>query len=308
MLLLSIVTASEDVPEEDAYLESSNIATDGGKGAKPKKVVPSGVFEPLDRKTCQTKPLEFKFGTVQPRMDKAKVTTLSGAYEMKSGCHGLAIIINNEKFSLKAQSTRRGSSVDEENLKIVLRFLGYKVRIYRDVDSDGMRAIFKEIQMFDHTSYDSLICCILSHGDKDVVYGSNSVRVNIADLTAELNGEKCHKLVGKPKLFFIQACRGDKPQKRVAADGEFLPNTSDFFFSFAVPQGYKAYHHIEKGSWYVTELCRALGEHATHAPLIDIMHLAHQRVAEKCVRTGKGETVIQSPELIYRLRKHVFFF
>ena len=47
----------------------------------------------------------------------------------------------------------------------------------------------------------------------------------------------------KPKLFFIQACRGDKLQKHITVDGESLPNTSDFFFSFVVPRlpGFSTY-------------------------------------------------------------------
>ena len=309
----------EVVKDTRTYAESPNVATDGGprsRAAKPKpikKLTPPEEYEPFDRESCLRKPLEFvkPLGTVYPKVDEIKAIPLSGAYEMKPGCHGLAVIITNENFGVKSLSTRRGTGVDEENLKMMLRFLGYKVHIYHDVDSDGMFSIFKRVQQFDHTPYDSFICCILSHGTKDAVLASNSIQVNIADLTGELNGDKCPKLAGKPKLFFIQACRGDKLQKRITVDGETLPNTSDFFFSFAVPLGYRAFQHTEKGSWYVTELCRAIGEHSIYAPLIEMMHLVHQRVAKECVRFGRGENeiiAIQAPELIYRLRKHVFFF
>ena len=309
----------EVVKDTRTYPESPNVATDGGprsRAAKPKpikKLTPPEEYEPFDRESCLGKPLEFvkRLSTVYPKVDEIKAIPLSGAYEMKPGCHGLAVIITNENFSVKSIGTRHGTGVDEENLKIMFRFLGYKVHVYHDVDSDGMFSIFKKVQEFDHTPYDSFICCILSHGTKDAVLASNSIQVNIADLTGELNGDKCPNLAGKPKLFFIQACRGDKLQKRITVDGETLPNTSDFFFSFAVPLGYQAFQHTEKGSWYVTELCRAIGEHATYTPLIEMMHLVHQRVAKKCVRFGRGENekiAIQAPELIYRLRKHVFFF
>ena len=294
-------------PMEDT--EPQNVTTDGPSArTRTKKVVPLEIIEPLDRKKC-LEPLHFKLiGTVKPKESEIKAMPLSGAYEMGSECHGLAVVINNLNERSTTQSGISETCIDEENLKIVLRYLGYRVYIYRKVESDGMKTIFKEVQLLDHTSYDSFICCILSHGNKDDVYGSNGVRVNISDLTAELNGDKCPQLVGKPKLFFIQACRGDKLQTRVAADGESLPTTDDFFFSFAVPRGYKAFHHEVKGSWYFNELCRALGEHATYAPLIEIMHLVHQRVAEKRAVTDKGEAVVQAPEIIYRLRKHIFFF
>ena len=327
IVLIAILTESTESDSindlevvEDGYLysESATVATDGGPPSqaanlKPdQKLMPPEEFEPFDRKLYLTgEPLQFvhPLGKVHPIVDRVKAIPLSGAYEMKSGCHGLAIIITNKNFS--ENPTRPGTGVDEENLKVMLCFLGYKVHIYRDVDSKGMFSIFKKVQQFDHTPYDSFICCILSHGTKDAVLASNSIQVNIADLTGELNGDKCPKLAGKPKLFFIQACRGDELQKRITVDGETLPNTSDFFFSFAVPLGYRAFQHKEKGSWYVTELCRAIGEHAVYAPLIEMMHLVHQRVAKKCVRFGRGENetiAIQAPELIYRLRKHVFFF
>lgn len=234
---------------------------------------------------------------------EVKTEPLSGAYDMKPGCHGLTVIIN-----IKAHSPRRGASVDEENLKTLFRFLGYKVHIYRDVDLKGVKSILTKVQKFDHSPYDSFVCCILWHGDKDAVHSSDSeMEVNINDLMEQLNGDQCPTLVNKPKLFFIQACCDDKPKKRLASDSGFIPNTSDFFFSFAVQQGYpsKALWRLndhEKGSLYVTELCRALGEHATHAPLIEIMLLVNQHVTEKSASTS------QAPEFVHRLRKHVFFF
>lgn len=297
---------------EDTYPEESNVDVDGGgfllRRANRKRVhvEPSAIFEPLDRRTCQRETLKFQFGEVKPQIvggEKGK--SLSGAYEMKPVCHGLAVIINNENF--KTLGERKGTNIDEENLTILLRFLGYKVRIYRDINSSGMHSIFEEVQQVDHSRYDSFVCCILTHGDnKDVLYGTDDeIKVNIINLTEKLNGDKCKKLRGKPKLFFIQACRGESKQKRIATDGE-LPNTADFFFSFAVPQGYKAYRHETKGSDYVNELCRALSQHATHAPLIEIMNLVHQRVAETSTR--KSKTPVQAPELICRLQKHVYFF
>ena len=57
---------------------------------------------------------------VHPIVDKVKAIPLSGAYEMKPGCHGLAVIITNESFSEKSIGTRHGMGVDEENLKMML--------------------------------------------------------------------------------------------------------------------------------------------------------------------------------------------
>ncbi len=55
-----------------------------------------------------------------------------------------------------------------------------------------------------------LVVFILSHGVADAVYGIDGKLVNIEDLVTLFDGKHCSKLVGKPKLFFIQACQGSK--------------------------------------------------------------------------------------------------
>ena len=63
---------------------------------------------------------------------------------------------------MKSIGTRHGTGVDEENLKMMLCFLGFKVHIYHNVNSNGMFSIFKEVQQFDHTPYDSMTLWMVS--------------------------------------------------------------------------------------------------------------------------------------------------
>ena len=50
----------------------------------------------------------------------------------------------------------------------------------------------------------------MSHGDTGYISGTDEEKVHLKDIQAEFEGDKCPKLQGKPKLFFIQACRGSK--------------------------------------------------------------------------------------------------
>uniref|UniRef100_A0A673XSS8 Caspase family p20 domain-containing protein n=1 Tax=Salmo trutta TaxID=8032 RepID=A0A673XSS8_SALTR len=52
---------------------------------------------------------------------------------------------------------------------------------------------------------DAFVCCILSHGIKEGVCATDGTVVPTIDILSPFNGEKCTILVGKPKVFFIQA-------------------------------------------------------------------------------------------------------
>jgi len=73
--------------------------------------------------------------------------------------------------------------------------------------------VLEEISSRDHSAYDALIVAILSHGNKDGVYGINGEKpdsgfIKLDDITALFDGSHCRSLQEKPKMFFIQACQG----------------------------------------------------------------------------------------------------
>ena len=76
-------------------------------------------------------------------------------------------------------------------------------------------------------------------------------------------------------------------------------STSDFFFAYP---SYVAYRSTDKGSCFITELCRALVTHATDSSLSDIM-------AEVTHKLGEYHTheIMQTSEATTRLGQKVFF-
>lgn len=126
----------------------------------------------------------------------------------------------------------------------------------------------------DHSKMDAFVCCILSHGDKGTVLGTDCKAVLIRDLTKPF--AHCKTLTGKPKLFFIQACQGTELQKRVRRDGRdedkdgeleddaetavslYVPIEADFLIGMATVESYKSFRHTTYGSIYIQELCKEL--------------------------------------------------
>ena len=50
------------------------------------------------------------------------------------------------------------------------------------------------------------VLCVLSHGTRDCVYGSDGRVVSRYTLRDCLNNGNCTAMLGKPKILIIQAC------------------------------------------------------------------------------------------------------
>ena len=281
-------------------------------------------YPPLSTANQTGLTVSYSFGTVKPL--SGEKNSVAGVYEMKSSPHGIALIINNEVF--KKQSKREGTEIDEKNLVQTFRYLGYTVEVHRNCESKKILDIMEDIRQRDHSSYDSFVCCILSHGKAGQIFGSDSVMISLEDITIKLNGDSCKSLASKPKVFFMQACRGTLKDTGVRIDADDdemeaeplvvsdsgtrvmtdsdtkIPDAADFYFGYATPLGHVAWRDLDNGSWYISELCKSLASYAKYANLDDIMKITNRQVGE----VYSNVDYKQSPEATTRLRKDVFFF
>lgn len=62
----------------------------------------------------------------------------------------------------------------------------------------------------DYSDYDCLLVTVLSHGEQGIIYARDAPYKPEDKLWGRFTGDKCITLAGKPKLFFIQACQGDR--------------------------------------------------------------------------------------------------
>ena len=245
------------------------------------------------------------FGEIVPTKGEKKMPY--GEYDMKNFPHGICLIINNEAF--ERQNDREGTDIDEENLVLTFRYLGYIVEVYRDKTSEEIISIFDQMKRKDHGAYDSFVCCLLTHGKEGQIYGTDSKLIELASLTGKLSASNCLSLARKPKLFFIQACRGKGKDTAVRIDCDSdnpieIPDEADFFFGYATPPGKVAWRDLDHGSWYVSELCRMLCSDATHVELKDIVTKVQHDVGSKY----NNMQYKQAPEHTSRLQKSLFFF
>jgi len=170
-----------------------------------------------------------------------------------------------------------------------------------------------KIALQSHENYDSFVCCILSHGYLNGVYGSDCRPVAIADLANIFKGSYCPSLVNKPKLFFIQACRGDSTDAGIMEnDGKnvfndslrhSLPSEADFLFGYATPPGKVSFRSPEHGSWFISSLCQGLQDKACQLDLLSMLTIVNKEVCQAYTCQGYK----QCPAPVSLLRKKVWF-
>ena len=103
---------------------------------------------------------------------------------------------------------RKGTEIDEAALCKTFKWLQFEVRQFPNRTADEIRCELDKIATEDHSKYDAFVCCILSHGCEKGIYGKDWKCIPISEIRSIFKGNYCKSLREKPKIFFIQACRG----------------------------------------------------------------------------------------------------
>ncbi|GBL87556.1 Caspase-7 [Araneus ventricosus] len=119
---------------------------------------------------------------------------------------GIAVIMNHVKFDGTFQA-RPESNSDANALKKLWENFGFKTEIHTDLTAEEVNQVFVKLSKENHSNYDAFVTCYLSHGDEGIVITKDGKPIRLTDLV-DLIANGCETLVGKPKLFFVQACQG----------------------------------------------------------------------------------------------------
>ncbi|NWV68250.1 CASP6 protein, partial [Malurus elegans] len=251
-------------------------------------------------------------------------------YKMSHPRRGVALIFNHELFNWRLTLPHRnGTMADRDNLKRSLTDLGFEVRPFDNLKADEVLQKIHEASMDDHSNADCFVCVLLSHGEDDHIYAYDD-KIKIQTITDMFRGDKCQSLVGKPKIFIIQACRGDKHDDPVIAydstdsshespDGETevdaaavytLPAGADFIMCYSVAQGYYSHRDTFYGSWYIQDLCETLRKYGCSLEFTELLTLVNRKVSHRRVDRCKNINFIgkkQIPCFASMLTKKLYF-
>ncbi|XP_072191762.1 caspase-3 [Excalfactoria chinensis] len=238
------------------------------------------------------------------------------SYRMDYPEMGLCVIINNKNFHRDTGlSSRSGTDADAASVREVFMKLGYKIKLNNDLSSKDIFKLLKNVSEEDHSKRSSFVCVLLSHGDEGLFYGTDGP-LELKVLTSLFRGDKCRSLAGKPKLFFIQACRGTELDSGIEADSgpdetvcQKIPVEADFLYAYSTAPGYYSWRNAAEGSWFIQSLCRMLKEHARKLELMQILTRVNRRVAEyeSCSTRQDFNAKKQIPCIVSMLTKEFYF-
>lgn len=210
-------------------------------------------------------------------------------YNMKHNKRGIAIIFNHEHFEIMSLKSRTGTNVDCENLRHALETLNFDTQVYKDLRFNELQSKVETIARADHSDSDCLLIAILSHGELGFIYARDT-HYKLDSIWNNFTANRCPTLAGKPKLFFIQACQGDRLDAGVTltetdsgSDSLSLaykiPIHADFLIAYSTIPGFYSWRNTTKGSWFMQCLCTELERHGRDYDILTLLTFVCQRVA-----------------------------
>ncbi|CAG5012449.1 unnamed protein product [Parnassius apollo] len=210
-------------------------------------------------------------------------------YNMNHKYRGMAIIFNHEHFDIHSLKSRTGTNVDSDNLSKVLKNLGFRVTVLHNLKSEDINHYIRQTAEMDHSDNDCLLIAVLTHGELGMLYAKDT-HYKPDNLWYYFTADKCPTLAGKPKIFFIQACQGDKLDggitltSRTETDGSSsasyrIPIHADFLIVFSTVPGYYSWRNTTRGSWFMQALCEELRYSGTERDILTLLTFVCQKVA-----------------------------
>ncbi|KAK2162969.1 hypothetical protein LSH36_88g00021 [Paralvinella palmiformis] len=241
-------------------------------------------------------------------------------YHMNHKNRGHFIIINNKNFdSSTNMGNRNGTDEDAANLYQRFKELGFDVKSYNNLKKIQMLKVMTDASRWDHSECDCFGCAMLSHGDEGVVYGTDG-QIALDRLIQPFKGPQSYTLRGKPKIFIIQACRGDQLDHgvEVQSDSEVpieekvyrIPVEADFVYAYSTVAGYYSWRNSTKGSWFIQAMCKMLKQHAYNMNFVQILTRVNYEVAYEFESNASKESMNkkkQVPSIVSMLTKDLIF-
>ena len=224
---------------------------------------------------------------------------------------GYVLVINNYLFPQRTDVERTGSNDDVIGLANLFDDFNFRTRVHDNLTKSDMLKLLMETAEKDFSKYDCFVCVILSHGSKEGIYGTDDEVINLDAITSLFRRDECPSLEGKPKIFLIQACRGNqRDQVPIESDSDpivfskpSLPADADFLICFASAPGHQSYRQPYLGSWFISTVSAVFKKYADREHIMDMMLRVNNQVASYFSRDG----LKQMPCQVCMLTKKVFF-
>lgn len=226
-------------------------------------------------------------------------------YNMRHPKRGKVHIFNQYTFSKKLNlSDREGTNIDCDRCFTTFTNLGFTVEPHNNPKLEDIISVVQKESSADHSDEDCIAFVILSHGNKHGEVYSYNKPYELNLIYDYLTPEKCESLIGKPKLFFVQACRGKNKDTgflvqsngtETDSNGSLdinkpfsIPSYSDLFIAYSTLPGFYSYRNTKYGSPFIRYLCEVFDDdNLRNQNLLVLMTLVVQRVSINYETSGE---------------------
>ena len=240
-------------------------------------------------------------------------------YPMNAKPRGIALIINIEFFYPSNEKTqkelererldsRQGSEKDLKALARLFEALDFKVKTNRNLKKSELTKVLDDVCCDDHSAYDCFVLCLMSHGKEGAFYCADGEIILLETVTDFFSNSKCTTLKGKPKLFFIQACRGNVKETGVVKDSPnspvpqqpstndddeeedrgynfsfpqvIIPDHADILMAYSTVSGFASFRNPRDGSRFVRCLVEVFKEKASHEDVLSMLTMVNAEISK----------------------------
>ncbi|XP_035784133.1 caspase-14-like [Anopheles albimanus] len=222
--------------------------------------------------------------------------TKVGAAKYDLSKKAYVLVFHHDKFK-NVKQNREGSQKDMEKVKSFFR--NYRVdwlNVNENKTAAEVRIIMDRISRQNFSDYSCFITIIMSHG---LLNDRIAARDDETYCFEEDVVEKCtsnRTLDGKPKVFIVQACRGDAT---MATDSQKTQSKKSDVLTFqSTYKGFFSYRDTQKGTFFIQHFFNLLEQHRNE----DICHINKQlnQVFER-------ERISQNPTMTTTLKRDLIF-
>ncbi|XP_033104871.1 caspase-8-like isoform X2 [Anneissia japonica] len=230
-------------------------------------------------------------------------------YDMSSEIKGMVLIINNHS------EDRCGSTRDVACMKEMWIEFGFLPFTHTDLSTEEM---IKKMKVFSRRarwqSVGCLVVMLMSHGGKDGLLGQHKKTLDYPTIFKIFNEENCPLMKGKPKLIFIQACRGrdgiqvcmdTSQQSYIEEENPVFPRNEDTYIAYSTTYGCVSIREKKSGSVFIQAIDKVFRQAADKNDYEILMTKVKNEVSN-----FKGshnlETIMQQPVVCGFLKKTLY--
>jgi hypothetical protein len=151
-----------------------------------------------------------------------EATLVVEKYNMNHEKRGTALVINMRSYEDdKLKNREAKSKVDVDNLRKTLEYLEFDFKLCDNFTAEEIEQEIQRQASADHSQSDCFLCVVMSHGNnKDMFYSSDNKQISLEQIMYPI--KSCSTLMGKPKFFFFQMCRGSRDMRFESYNCSFI--------------------------------------------------------------------------------------